>query len=233
MSLFTQEPLLVQETLRKETLRKARVLVPERGTHWRVGVLCLQGGQSNRDTSPFRVIFRHVNNNIATSYGTEGYGLSCPVGWLNSVTFEQVMCELVPNGCVVVQAGAGRSRQMEQPATDSAFCCSSGGSYSEKFIATGVRLSSVFLQSHSWHLKKDSLFLCRPGILGSSPHPLHAYNLSGQRKACRERWCGTEPQSDEEVGQRLSCVHPHPLTRVSLWSSSKELPVLCSAHSAG
>lgn len=53
------------------------------------------------------------------------------------MTFEQVMFELGPNGCVVVQAGAGHSRQMEQPAIDSAFCRSSGGSYSEKFIATG------------------------------------------------------------------------------------------------
>lgn len=82
----------------------------------------------------------------------------------------------------------------------------------ESSLLSGIGLPSVFRQSHGWHVK-DSLFLCGPGIRGSPPHPRHAYSLAGGCKACGGRWCGTRPQSDEEVGTRLPHVHlhPHPL----------------------
>lgn len=84
---------------------------------------------------------------------------------------------------------------------------------------------------------EEGLFLCRPGLLGPLPHALNASNLLVHPKDSWEVQYlpigilhSAQPQSDDDVGKQLSCLHPTPTFRLIL-KFSKELPALCFGHS--
>lgn len=78
-------------------------------------------------------------------------------------------------GCVVVQVEAGNPRQKEQPGKVSMFC----SYWVEVTVVWGIGLFQCF-STEAQLVFEGLFFLCRPGILGSRPHPLNASSLSGR-----------------------------------------------------